>query len=112
MEQQPHNPTRAEHLKKMTQIGEEILNTHPDEEEYWALNHWVNNPLITPKNKVANYDKHLQSERNQTFNETLTLIRNHIYNPAAQNCSCGENQTALETYNQWENHIREKHNDS
>jgi hypothetical protein len=71
----------AEYFKESIQLEEEAREADP--ERYNANQHWVNNPLITPINKIEMLAEHdqiaLQSERERilkAIEENTTVIPN------------------------------------
>lgn len=44
---------REKAFQEMRRLHRELYDSFEDKEEFWAREHWVNNPLIKPKSKVS-----------------------------------------------------------
>lgn len=94
-------------LKQIREFEEEVYGDYEDKEEYWALQHWVNNPLISPKNKAKMFDRHIDFERNKTEGRIFHLLKKHLYMPEQGKCSCSLfDDTPKVSFDDWVEHLK------
>ena len=75
---------RREAFIEMRRIDEEIYNSYEDKELYWALEHWINNPLIKPKSKVYLFEQWEERIRKEENDRIIKLFE------ALNTCDCDE----------------------
>jgi hypothetical protein len=58
--------------------GLKQVEDEPDKELEAALDHWINNPLISPTSKVKLYEEDLAFERKGSVKELTTIVEAEI----------------------------------
>lgn len=86
---------RREAFNELRKIDEELYNSYEDKELFWALEHWINNPLIKPKSKVYLFEQWEERVRKEQNQNIVKLLEEHqITGKTAGGflggCTCGE----------------------
>lgn len=94
-------------LKKLREIDEDIYDSYEDKEQYWALQHWVNNPLVSPKSKMDMFDRHIEFERNKTEGRIFHLLKKHLYMSEHGKCACNIfDDSPTVSFDEWVDHVK------